>query len=231
MPTPPPLPTRDLALATKVMTAEFAEYVNDKEYFAYVHKLYATPPIWRPLRWLGHLFLPLYQRNICLAHLPRATPHLGLVLLANVALRDYAAAGPALVLTSDRFDFEGLRELHEAADRIEMLRASSDTEAASSLESIFADEEYQRFRRRPLPACVHAPSHIRLFDELLTGNALVRIDTQGTRITHPFVVLFATEEDRENPAWSAAVPSKIAAPAVEILLQGRPPSLPPPLPR
>ena len=213
------------------MAADFLAYVNDKEYFAYVHKLYPAPPFWRPLRWLAHFLLPLHQRNVCIKNMPKAAPRLGMVLMGNIVLHDSDQAGPALVLTTNRFDFAGLQELYDVAERIEELRASPDVATANAVEAIYEDEDYQRFRRRALPACVNAPAHIQLFDELLTGNVLIRIDAEGPTILHPFIVLFATDTDNQRgPVWSSAVPVKITASAIEILLQKRF-STPPPLPR
>ena len=213
------------------MASDFLAYVNDREYFSYVHKLHTTQPFWRPLRWIAHFLLPLHYRNECEQNMPKATPRLGLVLMGNVVLHDVSQAGPALVLATDRFDFEGLNELHDVSLRIEELRGSPDPAISESINAIFEDEDYQRFRRRSLPACLQAPTHILLFDEQLSGNTLVRIDSHGRSILHPLIVLFATDTDVSGAgAWSSAVPSRITGAVLDVLFKARA-STPPPLPR
>jgi hypothetical protein len=230
MPTPPPLPSQNCAVAAEKMAADFLAYVNDTEYFGYIHKLYVTPPFWRPLRWVAHLLRPLHERNVCVERMPGAAPCMGLVLMRNTVLRDPAQAGPALVLVTRLFSPAGLDELYDIAERIDEMSASTDPDTALAVRAIFEDDEYQSFRRRPLPACLNAPDHIQLFDELISGNAFIRLPTGIDSQGHPFVMLFATEAaPAGKPAWSAVLPSKITAHAVDALLSDRFPK-PPPLP-
>jgi hypothetical protein len=212
------------------MAADFLAYVNDTEYFGYIHKLYVTPPFWRPLRWVAHLLRPLHERNVCVQHMPDATPRMGLVLMRNTVLRDPAQAGPALVLVTSLFSPAGFDELYDIAERIDEMSDSTDPAIALAVEAIFEDEEYQSFRRRSLPSCLNAPAHIQLFDELISGNAFIRTPADVGTQDHPFIMLFATEAVTSGKsAWSAVVPSKIAAHAVDALFKDRF-SKPPPLP-
>lgn len=209
------------------LATDYVAYVNTTEYFAYIHLLFKKPPFWRPVRWIMHLLLPLHCRNEATEHMPGARPWLGLVLMRNVALRDHKAVGPALVLASSRFSAEGFDELNDVAEKMELLRYSSDRQAARAVESIYADEDYGRFRRRALPACVGAPEHIQLFDETMRGNDLLELPGVYKGIPHPFTVLFA---NTGNPAWSGVIPGTMLPPVVDALARDRF-RAPPPLPK
>ncbi len=157
--------------------------------------------------------------------MPGSQPWLGLVLMRNASLHDHKAVGPALVLASSRFGAEGFDELLDVAEKMEALRHSSDRQAARAIEAIYEDEDYRRFRRRALPACVGAPEHIQLFDETMRGNDLLELPGAYKRLPHPFTVLFA---NTGNPAWSGVIPGAMLPLVIEVLLRDRFKTPPPP---
>lgn len=225
MPTPPPLPSHSCAQITSRLAADFIAYINSADYMAYIHRLYIKPPIWRPLRWLAHFFMPLHLRNVCEANMPSATPRLGLVILRNASLSDPDQAAPALVLASSNFSPEGLEELHAVAEKV---TAGDDlSDGNHEMDALLSDDEYQPYRRRPLPASMQAPEYIELFDETMRGRDFLEVPTSQGPLTHPFVLLFANSGPKN---WSAVVPGHIAIQAARALVKDKyasPPPLPP----
>ncbi len=161
---------------------------------------------------------------------------LGLVLMRNTVLSDKASAAPALVLGSFDFSVAGFEELYAVAERIETLRNDPDPSSRRAVEEIYEDEEYRMFRRRALPSCVAAPSHVMLFDELMRGDDFFELEFGEVTVPSPFVVMFA---NRSSPAGgllvSAVVPRPVAEPVLQYLVEERarpePSDVPPPLPR
>lgn len=128
------------------------------------------------------------------------------------------------MLACSNFSPEGLEELHAVAEKLTGGGPKSGDN--DEIEALLLDDEFQPYRRRPLPSCINAPEHIELFDETMRGQDFLEIPTAHGGLPHPFVLLFANSGPKK---WSAVVPGFIAIQAVTTLLKDKS-SSPPPLP-
>lgn len=101
---------------------------------------------------------------------------IGIVLMQNSLLsKKKNAVAPALVLGSFDFSARGFLELEFTAMKMAMSQQLLDPAASAEVEGVFADQEYQIFRKRPLPPAIEAPGHIFLFDELIRSDDRISI--------------------------------------------------------
>jgi len=180
---------------------DYFQYVNSPLYAGFIEKEFGSLG-WR--RILLQWSISSQTRNERVVSRELASQGqlvLGSVVLANSGLHELEVA-PALILGTFDTSAHGFIELIRVQNAIWAADESGDSGIIDAVDSIYADLDFDKYRRRPVPAALNAPPEMFFFDQKIRRDDMstLRYTTEEGDIDFPIVSMLASLPDEHHAA-------------------------------